>query len=221
LGGGGLIHKKGESLNNFYLYDYAGVNPTNGDALWYNNAGELTNMMSEARQIIAGSPEPKYAGGVSSNVSWKGISLDIFLEFKTGNKILIGENYYVNSDGAPDFFGKNQAKTALNYWKQPGDIVSNPKPYVNNTSLSNNALSTRWLQDGDYLRIKNLTLGYFLPQSWISKIKAESLRVYASAVNIYTFHNVRFWDPERGVGGSGAGIYPMTKKFVVGLDLSL
>jgi len=217
----GLVHKKGESLYSYFLYDYAGVNPTNGEALWYNEAGEITNLSTEARQIIAGSPEPKYTGGVSTNASWNGISLDLVLEFKTGNKVLIRENRYVNSDGATVFFGKNQANTMLDYWKQPGDITSNPKPLVNNTSNSNMFYSTRWMEDGDYLRVKNITLSYSLPASIISKIKAENLRIYASAVNLYTFHNVRFWDPERGTLGMGTGIYPMTKKFVVGIDISL
>lgn len=218
--GSGLVHKVGERLYSYYLYDYAGVNPTNGEALWYNEAGELTNLFSEARQVIAGSPEPRLIGGFSTNVSWKGIALDATFEFKAGNQIVILENRYANSDGAAVFFGKNQANTMLDYWKKPGDITSNPKPLVNNTSNSNSFWSTRWMQDGDYLRVKNLTLSYSLPENWISRIKSQNLRIYASAVNLYTFHNVRFWDPERGETGLGTGIYPMTKKFVVGLDIT-
>jgi TonB-linked SusC/RagA family outer membrane protein len=219
--GSGLVHKKGESLYSYYLYDYAGVNPTNGEALWYNGAGELTNLFTEARRIVAGSPEPRYIGGITSNISFHGFSLNITCEFKNGNQILINENRYVNSDGAAVFFGKNQANTMLDYWKEPGDIAINPKPLVNNNTNSNTFWSTRWMQDADYLRIKNVTLSYTFPKSWINKIKADNLRIYASALNLYTYHNVRFWDPERGVTGMGAGIYPMTKKFVAGLEINL
>jgi TonB-linked SusC/RagA family outer membrane protein len=217
----GLVHKKGERLYSYYLYDYAGVNPTNGEALWYNKDGELTNQFSEARQIIAGSPEPKYTGGFSTTASWNGLALDLVLEFKAGNKVLIRENRYVNSDGAAVFFGKNQANTMLDYWKKPGDITSNPKPLAGNNTNSNTFFSTRWMEDGDYLRIKNITLSYTLPASIVNKIRFDNIRIYTSAINLYTFHNVRFWDPERGVLGLGTGIYPMTKKFVVGLDITL
>ncbi len=213
--------KKERACTAYYLYDYAGVNPTNGEALWYNGAGELTNLFTEARRIIAGSPEPRYIGGITSNMSFHGFTLDITCEFKNGNQILINENYYVNSDGAAVFFGKNQANTMLDYWKKPGDIAINPKPLVNNNTNSNASWTTRWMQDGDYLRIKNVTLSYSFPKSWINKIKADNLRIYASALNLYTYHNVRFWDPERGVTGMGAGIYPMTKKFVLGLEINL
>ncbi len=219
--GSGLVHKKGEQLYSYYLYDYAGVNPTNGEALWYNGAGELTNLFTEARRAIKGSPEPRYIGGITSNMSLHGFTLDITCEFKKGNQILINENRYVNSDGAAVFFGKNQANTMLDYWKKPGDIAINPKPLVNNNTNSNAWWTTRWMQDGDYLRIKNVTLSYSFPKSWINKIKADNLRIYASAINLYTYHNVRFWDPERGVTGLGSGIYPMTKKFVVGLEINL
>ena len=73
---------------------------------------------------------------------------------------------------------------------------------------------------GDYLRIKNVTISYTLPSKITQKIKIDRLRIYGSAVNAYTFHSVDFWDPERGIEGGGFGIYPMTKSFVVGLDLT-
>ena len=77
------------------------------------------------------------------------------------------------------------------------------------------------MQNGDFMRIKNLTLSYSIPQNLISKIGIQQLRVYASAVNLYTFHKVDFWDPERGEDGTGFGIYPQTKKIMFGLELSL
>lgn len=69
-----LVHKVGERLYSFYLYDYAGVNPANGEAMWYNEEGELTNSYAEARRIIAGSPEPKLTGGFNTAVSYKGLT---------------------------------------------------------------------------------------------------------------------------------------------------
>jgi len=216
---GSIIRKVGESLYQFYLYDYAGVNPVNGEAIWFDSDGKITNNYNFARQILAGSPEPKFTGGFFSALSWKGISLDINLEFRTGNKVLIDENYYMNSDGY--FWRANQAVTSVDYWKKPGDITRNPKPLANNATSSNGFASTRWMQDGDFLRIKNITLAYALPVALTSKLKLEQVRIYTSAINLYTFHNVDFWDPERGVAGGGYGIYPQTKKIIFGIEFSL
>ena len=213
-----LVHKVGESLYSFYLYDYAGVNPANGDAMWYNADGNLTNKYSEARRIIAGSPEPKLTGGINTKATYKGISLDVNLEYKYGNLVCITENRYATSDGYS--WPNNYGNTQLDYWTTPGQIAKNPKPMANNTSNSSASLSTRWLYDGSYIRIKNLSLSYMLPKTIVSKMKLQNLRVYATAVNLYTFHKVEFWDPERGVEGSGSGIYPMTKKIMAGIEVS-
>jgi TonB-dependent starch-binding outer membrane protein SusC len=216
---GNIIHKVGEKALEFYLFDYAGVNPVNGEALWYDEQGHISNRYSDARKIIAGSPEPTFTGGVNSTLAWKGISLNIGLEFRTGNKILIDENRYLNSDGY--LWGANQARTALDYWKKPGDITRNPIPLADNPTSSSGFSSTRWMQNGDYLRIKDLTLSYMIPQKILDKARMQQVRIYTSAVNLYTFHHVDFWDPERGPLGSGYGIYPQTKKIIFGIEISL
>jgi TonB-dependent starch-binding outer membrane protein SusC len=213
-----IVHKVGEHLFSYYLYDFAGVNPANGEALWWNTDGELSNKFSDARRVIAGSPEPKLTGGFSTSVSWKGIGLDVNLEYKYGNKVLIEEMHYSNSDGFS--WLNNQATTALDYWKKPGDITLNPKPVADNPSLSSAYRNTRWMFDGSYLRIKNISLSYTLPSKIVSKLSLQSLRIYTSALNLYTFNNVDYYDPERGVQGAGFGIYPQTKKFVFGLEVS-
>ncbi len=213
-----LIHRVGESLYNYYLYNYAGVNPVNGEALWYNADGQITNLYSEANKIIAGSPEARYLGGFNTQVSWKGIDLNVNFEYKIGNQVLVEELHYAASDGF--WWGQNQVDIVMDYWKKPGDITKTPKPIANNTSNSNGYYNPRWMYDGDYLRIKNITLSYTLPSQWMAKAKISQLRIYGSAVNAFTWHSVDFWDPERGVEGSGFGIYPMSKSFVIGLDLT-
>lgn len=213
-----LKHIVGEQLFTFWLKDYYGVNPVNGEALWRTAEGNISNNYDDAAFIKAGSPEPKYTGGFNSTFSWKGLSLSAFFEFKGGNDILIIENRYLQSDG--NQMSMNQSKSALNYWKKPGDVGVNPKPMAGTTSNSYAFASTRWLENGDYLRIKDVTLSYNLPSSIVKKAKFSNVRIYASALNIYTFHDVDFWDPERGVDGMGYGIYPMTKSVVGGVEIS-
>ncbi len=213
-----LKHIVGNSLFTYYLKDYYGVNPVNGDALFVAEDGSLTNDYNKARYIEAGSPEAKFTGGVSTSLSWKGLSLSVVGEFKGGNNVLIVENRYLQSDG--NQMSMNQAKSAMNYWKKPGDTACNPKPIAGNSSNSYSFSTDRFIERGDYFRIKDITLSYDMPQSIISKAKMSTLRVYLSALNLYTFHDVNYWDPERGVDGMGYGIYPITKSFVVGLDIA-
>ena len=214
-----LRHVVGKSMYTFYLYDYYGVNPVNGEALWVTEDGTLTNDYSKARRYYCGSPEPKLTGGINTTVSWKNFSLSAVGEFKVGNKVYIGAEYsYLNSDGTQ--MSMNQMTSALNYWKQPGDTGCNPKPIAGNSTSSNSMTSDRWLEKGDYFRIKDVTLSYTLPKELVKKAAMSNVRVYATGTNVFTFHDVNFWDPERGVDGLGYGIYPVTKTFVLGLDVT-
>ncbi len=213
-----LRHVVDESFYQFYVYDYYGVNPTNGEALWYDANGNLTSNFNLARRVYKGSPEPKFTGGFNTMVSWKGLSLSAFFEFKGGNYVGIFESRYLMSDG--NQMSMNQNASLLNYWKNVGDTGVNPIPYAGNTSNSYSASSSRYLQKGDFLRIKDITLSYTLPKTWVEKVKLSTARVYLSGYNLYTFHDVDFWDPERGVEGMGFGIYPMTKSIVGGIEIS-
>jgi TonB-linked SusC/RagA family outer membrane protein len=212
-------HVVGKSMYSYYLPDYYGVNPTNGEALWVTEDGTLTNNYSNARKYYCGSPEPKLLGGFNTTFAWKGLSLSAFFEFKAGNHVLIlNEHSYLNADGGQ--MQMNQMASSLNYWKKPGDVGVNPKPIAGNTTNSATALSDRWLERGDYMRIKDVTLSYSLPQAVVKKMNVKGLRFYVSGLNLYCFNDVNFWDPELGVSGAGAGIYPLTKSFVGGIELS-
>jgi TonB-linked SusC/RagA family outer membrane protein len=213
-----LRHMVDKSLYTFRLYDYAGVDPTNGDALWYDAAGNLSNDYSKARYNYDYSPEPKYTGGFNTNVSWNGFNLGAFFEYKGGNYVLLIERRYMESDGAQ--MSNNQINTAMNYWKKPGDTGVNPRPIAGNATNSNSFSSTRFLQKGDYLRLKDVTLSYTFPTKWLKQAKIGNLKLYVSAQNIYTFHDVDWWDPERGVDGIGYGIYPMSKSLIGGLEIA-
>lgn len=216
--GGGLRAVLGEQLMQFYVRDYAGVNPVNGEALWYNEDGEITNSFNDARRIYKGSPEPVAAGGFNTALNWNGFDLSVNFEYKLGNYIMNPDNQIVWNDGAN--FGYNQLKIAGEYWKEIGDTGCSPKPYVNNGTNSSYTTSTRYLERGDYLRIKDVTLGYTLPQKLTKKAAMSNVRVYLSGYNLFTFHDTNCYDPERGVSGTTLGIYPITKSFVVGLDIS-
>lgn len=229
-----LRHVVGQPFYTFYLKDYAGVDPSTGAALWHVNeyakdedgndilsevvSSKLTTDFNKASYIYAGSPEAKATGGFNTTVAWKGLSLSAFFEYKVGNYVYIGETRYLMSDG--NQMTMNQLTSALDYWQKPGDTGCNPKPVAGNASNSYNINSTRWLQRGDYLRVKDITLSYTLPETVVSKINVKNAKVYVSALNPYTFHDVNWWDPERGEEGMGFGIYPQTKTFCGGIEIT-
>lgn len=207
----------GDQLITYWLYDYAGVNPQNGNALWRNEEGLLTENYSDARRVRCGSPEPLWTGGFNTDISWKGLSLSVLLEARYGNKVLNYDRMTFEADG---YYGdQNVWKGALNYWEKPGDMNVLPKPVYNNTSNSM-LTSTRYLEDGSYLRIKDITLAYNLPSKWIKKALMSGVRIYASALNLYTFHNMNYFDPEHGTMGNTIISYPMTRSMIVGVDIT-
>lgn len=212
-------HVKGKSMYTYYLYDYYGVNPSNGEALWVTEDGSLTNLQSKARRYYAGSPEPKAVGGFNLDFQWKGLSLGAAFEFKAGHKILLlNEHRYLDADGSN--LSLNQMYSAFNYWRQPGDTGVNPKPVAGTTSNSNEFESDRWIEDGSYLRVKDVTLAYSLPKKWVEKVYMKGARLYISGLNLYCFNDVNFWDPEQGVTGVTSGQYPITKSIVGGIEIT-
>ena len=217
-------HVVGKSMYTYYAPLYYGVNPANGEALWiadYDEDGSpiLTNDYGAAKSDYIGSPDPKLIGGFNTTLAWKGFSLSAFFEYKYGCDVFIlNEGRYLVSDGAQMLM--NQKASALNYWKQPGDTGCNPKPIAGNSTNSSTSLSSRWLERGDFLRVKDVTLGYSLPKTLLDKVKIKAAKVYVSGLNLYCFNDVDFWDPEMGVTGAGAGVYPLTKSVVGGIEIT-
>ncbi|MBP5488927.1 MAG: TonB-dependent receptor [Bacteroidales bacterium] len=209
--------KEGYSLYTFYLRDWYGVNPSNGDGLWFAEDGTLTNDRNKARYIYVGSPEPKATGGFNTNLSWKGFTLGAYFQFVYGNQVLASNSYV---DDGYDLTA-NTSTAALNYWKKPGDTGVSPKPVAQNPGVYHSAYSTRFLEDGSYLRIKDVTLSYDLPSQLLDKISVKGARVYISALNPYTFHNVTALDPEVGpLGHVEVGVHSAVKSLIGGVEIS-
>ncbi|MBQ7623204.1 MAG: TonB-dependent receptor [Bacteroidales bacterium] len=215
----------GKSMYTYYVYDYYGVNPTNGQALWVASVDEetgektLTSTLGKARKYYAGSPEPTYMGGFNTSLEWKGLSFSAFFEYMGGNKVLnVNEYHYINNDGGD--FSMNQKASALNYWKNPGDTGCNPKPIAGNSTNSDTDQSDRWMERGDFLRIKDVTLSYSFQKPVLDALHLKGLKVYVSGLNLYCFNDVDFWDPQISLVGYGAGNYPLTKSIIGGIEVS-
>ncbi len=190
------VVKVGHPVGAFYGAEYAGVDPANGDALFYlNKEGqerETTSDYTQSEYIVLGSPHPDFIGGITNSFSWKGISLDVTFQGVYGNEIQNGSGNYMSCQAC---WFDNQTKDQLDYWDKPGDVTDVPEPrfwYTNGDQRR----SSRYLSDGSYLRLKTLTLAWELPRPWLERVRFSRLRIYATAQNLLTFTKYDGWDPE-------------------------
>lgn len=233
IGGNGVNRvREGEPLGVFVTRKYAGVNPDNGHAVYELEDGTTTDDYNIAPNLVVGDPNPDFLGGFTNNFSYKGIDLNVLIQFVYGNEVYNGGGKY-QSNQASDFFD-NQTKDQLDYWTGPDDETDIPMPVFLGNEYSGTNPSSRYLQDASYLRLKSISLGYNLPASWTQRIKVRSARIYASATNLYTLTNYTGWDPEVNFLGTnrtttdtniqqGYDFYtaPQARTFTVGLKVGL
>lgn len=173
-------------------------------------------------KTFIGNPHPKFTYGFTNNFKYKNVDLSIFLQGSYGNDVM---NLTRRAGTTNASLYDNQLVEALDYYSATNTASNNPRA-IANSSNTNLLISDRYVEDGSYLRIQNITLGYSLPQDLISKYKISRLRLYGSAQNLYTFTNYSGYDPEIGsfnqnvlLSGIDNGRYPVARTFLVGLNL--
>ena len=203
----------GHPLGEFYINRYAGVNPANGDALWYDKNGELTTELRDEDKVLVGkSFHAPWQGGFGTALSWKGLSFSAQFSWVADRYMLNNDRYFDESNGR--FASYNQSSRLLSRWKQPGDVTDIPRHGVYTE------FDSRLLEDASFLRLKNVMIGYSLPQKLVRKTRVFSgVRVYAQAQNLLTFTRFSGLDPE-GSSNVYAAQYPMARQFTFGLDLT-
>lgn len=191
---------EGQPLGTFFTAEYAGVDPANGDALWYKNTtnadGSLdrttTNSYSQAQRVVVGNPQPKLIGGLTNTFSYKGFDLSVFFNGVFGNKL----NFYGvgRFSSANARFEDNQTADQLDSWTKENPNAQFPEArlFFNNGAQP----SSRFIQDGSFVRLRNVTLSYSLPKSLLNKVKINSVRLFLTGQNLLTFTKYTGWDPE-------------------------
>lgn len=210
----GLKYMVGHSISEFYLPLYAGVNPANGDALWYKPDGTITNEFSEDYKVMTGKKfDADWQGGFGTTLSWKGLAL-------TAQFSWIGEHWVFNNDRLMSesngtYTSYNQSKRLLyDRWKKPGDITDIPRYGITPQ------FDSRFLENAAFLRLKNLMLTYNLPQKWMEKTRFFNMaRIYVQGQNLLTFTDFSGIDPEVA-GNLYQANYPMTRQFSLGVELN-
>ena len=202
----------GHDSGEFYINRFAGVNPVNGDALWYTRDGELTNEMRDEDKVLVGkSMTAPWIGGFGTNISWKGLSLSAQFSWVADRWMINNDRYFDESNGR--YSSYNQSRRLLDRWKEPGDVTDIPRHGVYTE------FDDRLLEDASFLRLKNVMLSYSLPSELLSRSRFISgIRIYAQAQNLFTITGFSGLDPE-GVGNMYQAQYPMSRQFTFGLDL--
>lgn len=204
----------GHSVGEFYTNRYAGVNPANGDALWYTKDGEITTEYNESDKVmIDKSYIAPWQGGFGTTLSWKGLSLSAQFSWVADRWMFNNDRFFEESNGLYSTY--NQSRRLLyERWKQPGDITDIPRYGVTPQ------MDSRFLEDASFLRLKNLMLGYSLPAKLLEKSKFfSSARIYIQAQNLLTFTAFSGLDPE-GSSNVYKAQYPMSRQYSIGIDLT-
>jgi hypothetical protein len=207
-----FINRVGQPINSFYVVRYAGVDPQNGDALYYKQDGKTTsNVYDPDDRVIIGPSDPTQFGGFSSSWNYKGIGLDVLFSYALGGYAYNNDRLNVEN---PIYWFSGLSVAMLKEWQKPGDITDVPSAF---NDL--HAETTRFIEKTDYLRLRNVMLSYSLPESILNKIKLRSVRVFAQGQNLYVWHNFLGYDPEVVTGVLGGAAYPQLKTVTFGLNI--
>lgn len=177
-----------------------------------NNDG----VINDDDRTYLGNPNPTVIFALNNTFAYKGFDLSIFLQGVAGNQIINANRFWSEAMAV----AQNQTIATLDRWNGEGSSNTVPRAVFNDPN-KNTRPSDRFVEDGSYLRIKNITLGYTMPAQIIKKIKLHSARFYISGQNILTFTNYNGFDPEVGVNGIDNNVYPVTRTFTVGINLGI
>ena len=219
---GNFVIRQGESLNTFFLREWAGVNIATGDPQWYttDKRQASSNVYPGASaRILAGQALPKFFGSLTNALTYKGFNLSAQLYYNFGNQVFdTWRGYYLGSGFGASF---NKVKRQLDAWKNPGDITDVPK-YVYNGNKNFNAGSTYNLNDGSFVRVRDIQFGYTLPKAYAEKLKIGNANFYVRGTNLFTWvkdKNLPF-DPEQGTSSATNLNVFIPKTVTVGLSLA-
>ena len=216
---------QGESLSSFYLRKWAGVDPSNGNPLWYKNGvdGETTSDYNEAKQAIQGSSLMKVYGGFNTTLSYKGIAFDAQFSYGFGGKIYNEMGRYLLSDG---YYNSSYPGYAdqLDYWTPSNTGADNPKPIYDDGNNQSYNHSSRFLYKSDYIRLSSARLSYTFNKEKLGRTGLSSLQVYVVGNNIWThkFDKRLKLDPEIALSGNSSAValgLPIMKTYSLGVNI--
>jgi TonB-linked SusC/RagA family outer membrane protein len=215
----------GNDIYAFWLRDYAGVDPANGDALYYQDikdaAGVVTgrttvNNINNATYYYRGSAIPDLLGGITNSFRYKQFDFSALVTFQLGGEFYDGNYAGLMPRGT---YGQALSVNMLRRWQNPGDVTDVPR--LQRGVANQEGASTRFLYDASYLTLKNINLGYTIPKSIFSKYGISSFRAFVAVDNAITATKRLGMDPQRTFNGTSDFTYPIFRTFTFGLNVNL
>ena len=216
---------KGGSLYDFWLYEWAGVNPENGKPQWYYTAKDGSRQITEdyssltpVDKVKVGSSLPTLSGGFQSDLTWKNLSLSMLFSYAIGGKLYNNDKIQMMSVKGGN--GSSMSEDMLNRWTPENRYTDIPRLSYDQTSYFTST-SSRWLVNRSFLRLKTVTLSYTLPQRWIHFATLKDASIFVQGENLLTFSHQQGLDPEQPISGVVSYRYPAMKTFSFGINVTL
>ena len=226
------MYRNGGNLYEFYMPVWLGADPQTGAPLWQQvttgpngqvTKVEATTSYADATLQEVGSALPKYQGGFTNNFTYQGITLSVNAYYLVGNKVYSNNLRFVMNDGNEPYYNQIVLPKGYSIWKKPGDIASNPSPQ---NAANAQEVSTRYLKDGSFISIRNVTLAYALPKSMTRKLHMDNVTVSVSGDNLHTFTKFLGQDPQTTITSdvyTTPGVsdfkYPNNRQFLFNINI--
>ncbi len=223
--GNASLVKAGYPLGSFYGYVATGIDPQTGNVMYEDR--DKNEEINPGDRTFIGNAQPDFIYGMTNTITFKNFDLSVFFQGSQGNKIFNGAR--IETEGMYD--SRNQTTTVLNRWKAPGDVTDVPKALRND--VANTYISSRFVEDGSYLRLKAITLSYRFNSDFLKRMAISNASLYVTGQNVLTFTKYTGFDPEVSTYGNDAnsnvkniaqgidyGAYPQSKAFIIGLNVA-
>jgi TonB-dependent starch-binding outer membrane protein SusC len=211
----------GQPMSVFFGFRSLGVDPSTGDIVWDDIDGN--GIINSNDRTIIGDPNPLFTGGFTNNLYYGPFELNFFIQFSYGNDIFNATRIFIEAMRGPD----NQSTAILDRWRQPGDITDMPRATELDPN-ANNRISSRFVEDGSFARLKNLTFSYNMPRQLVESIGVRGARVFFTGANLITLTNYSGMDPEVNYRGDSNLLratdfftYPQARTYTFGINLRL
>jgi TonB-linked SusC/RagA family outer membrane protein len=215
-----VANKEGEVFNSFFMPRWAGVDPEDGAPQWLDSTDKITKTYNANNSVFVGKVQPDGFGAIINTIAYKSFELSAMLYYQYGFQIYNSRLAEISTDGNNPYF-LNEVKDALNYWQKKGDESPNPRRVAGNLDGGTRA-STRYLFDGDYIRLQNVSLSYNLPRSLVTRLKLSNVKAYVQGNNLAVWTKYPDLDPGlvTGNGYSMSTLYPLQRSFTLGLNVN-
>ncbi|MGM9476418.1 SusC/RagA family TonB-linked outer membrane protein [Pedobacter sp. GSP4] len=212
-----FVYTVGMPLSQIYTFKYAGVNPADGRAMFYDINNNITYNPTNADRFFIGDQNPDFYGGLTNNLSYKGFSLDFLFQYEYGKSAFIQAGQYIEQGGS---IANNQLVSQLDRWTTPGQLTAVPRPYegrVEPGSANTLNFSSRFVEKASYIRLKQANLSYRIPEKITRKVKIPNVTLSLQGLNLLTFTNYRGDDPENT--GQNLNFYPNPRTISGGISV--